>query len=382
MRKIEPLLVVVDSNTLCPSNKAHLVSRVFTEKWNECLKVSELTLVVPEVVKGARIYQMLVSLGADLASARSALRTTEQLSGDSIPLPDGEALKEIAERKFNDWVHSVKGEMASVPVTTIDWHCVVNDSIWRNPPFLPSTKDESIEKGFRDCLVLNTLKAVAQERANNHIAFVCNDGLLRSAVIGSVGSPEWFSIHENLDDLRSFLQVRKEKHSDELAKAILIKATETFHKPADSTSIYCRFNIADHITRDFQSELSAIPAVPIANSLHVFYEGASFPEFQISSTHFDERTDTDAYCWISTVRVARHFRLKPEGVLNSPIQDAVLLNEFSVKWTSKVDIELRFTDVSIVSIAHTSVQTVFGEANVIKYGVGRTSLVFGMNSGH
>jgi len=61
MAKISDLIftVVVDSNVLFTKDVTKVAGTKFSVDWASCYEMGKMTLVVPEVVKEERLYQMV-----------------------------------------------------------------------------------------------------------------------------------------------------------------------------------------------------------------------------------------------------------------------------------------------------------------------------------
>jgi len=61
MKRFSPphFIVVVDTNALYYQEPTNVVSPKFEPIWNQCNDITTLSLVVPEVVKGERLFQLV-----------------------------------------------------------------------------------------------------------------------------------------------------------------------------------------------------------------------------------------------------------------------------------------------------------------------------------
>ena len=62
------------------------------------------------------------------------------------------------EQKFKRWEEKHKAKILFTPIDSIPWSNVVKKAIWREPPFVLDSQNTDNEKGFRDCLILETIK--------------------------------------------------------------------------------------------------------------------------------------------------------------------------------------------------------------------------------
>jgi hypothetical protein len=72
----------------------------------------------------------------------------------------------------------------------IDWPALIDNAVWRLPPFSPfgTEPKQTTEKGFKDALILETLLAFQKDAQDREIVFVCADALLSDSAISRLGS--------------------------------------------------------------------------------------------------------------------------------------------------------------------------------------------------
>jgi hypothetical protein len=134
--RLPKFCVVVDSNALFPRDTGNLVSPKFDAAWKQCLAFTGVELLVPEVVMGERLYQLVSAATRAVENAHKNFDTLGKISGHSVPqLPTNDELRRSVETRFVEWVTACKGRIVPVPFAEIDWKRVVADSIWRNAPF-------------------------------------------------------------------------------------------------------------------------------------------------------------------------------------------------------------------------------------------------------
>jgi len=71
--------VVVDTNVLYAPDPSLIASRGFSASWNDCKSVGTLALIVPEVVKGERMFQLMSWAEAAIQNAHKNFDTIARL---------------------------------------------------------------------------------------------------------------------------------------------------------------------------------------------------------------------------------------------------------------------------------------------------------------
>jgi len=159
--------VVVDTNALWCDNPSILVSETFKNTWAECNKLTTVVLYVPKVVRGERLHQLNKYAKEVLQKATNAGNTIKAISDiPAAALPLLEQVQKGIAKRFDDWLNAAGGVEVKTPYLKINWQSIVQDAIWRNPPFEDAPlaekgkKKTDSEKGFRDRLIMECLREV------------------------------------------------------------------------------------------------------------------------------------------------------------------------------------------------------------------------------
>lgn len=155
--------VVADTNALyAPALEA---------TWESCCGLTPLALLIPEIVKQERVYQLCTKATEAMATASKSLSTLKGLCGFPMPkLPTERQVQTNTVKAFEQWLDRLGAVVVPTHYATLDWHDLVRHAVWRIPPFSPSG-----EKGFRDYLVMHSLKDIYSARKHDKVAFLCND---------------------------------------------------------------------------------------------------------------------------------------------------------------------------------------------------------------
>lgn len=381
---LPPFTVVVDTNAIYPKDPLNVIGPQFTNVWKECLAITKLQLVISEVVRGERLYQMTAWCRRLIQSAKQNLKSVHTLSRcQAKEIPNDDEIKKGIEQKFDAWVKEYDARIAPVPYETMDWKRVVNDAIWREKPFeIPLEKEKNSEKGFRDCLVLATLTDVVKQTKGHQVAFITNYALLKEAV--AKFDSKQFAVYENIVGFSSFLKLNQQEKDREYSQAVLHKAPTVFYKPDDPNCVYTKLNVKDLIKQQFAylldsfldtpatnhwlSGLSGLVApdystyTPPATAVYalpgkrepIFFNPTSEENVSVESTELDNQAKDGLIQWKSKVQFARLFD-KPlkEGerpILGAYYNEIVRVQPFNVLWTCYVSTEIEFQDVTIAEI--------------------------------
>jgi PIN domain len=308
-------VVVIDTNAIFPKDIANIVSPKFNAIWDECLTISDLQLVVPEVVRGERLYQLVQVAKQSLENATKNFETFKKVSGlKAQTLPTIQTIQIAAEHKFDDWLKGLKAKTAPIPYENINWKRVVNDAIWRVSPFEAGTGEKDTEKGFRDCLVLETLHSIVSATKGQQVIFISGDSELRNATAHRFGS-KVLAAYENLAGFASFLKLTREKKNQEYIQLILEKTPSVFFKANDPECVYIKFNLGNRLIEEYKYLLdfhfkkqTALFVLPSAAVQEGVYSPISQEKIFIDSTEFQESDEPDTWKWKTRVRCVRLFK--------------------------------------------------------------------------
>jgi hypothetical protein len=386
-------IVVVDTNAIFSKDTTALVNSEFSKCWEECSKITKLKLIVPEVVREERIYQLHTIVTQNLKDASRTLDKICKVSRCEKPaMPTLEAVKKGIQRQFDAWIKKHSGAIQSVPHETIDWKRVINDAIWRNFPFSPPVEDKKCEKGFRDCLILETLNAVIQCANNKHVSFVTADKLMQQAAKSRFDSDK-FSTYDNLHAFASYLNLLKQKESEELVGAIMEKAPNVFYDENNPECLYFKLNVFDGIIKEWSASLDVyieVPQSPSNTSMAasflpnppgisgfgvaaygglVMYLSASDEQVYVDSTKL-EATTKSAIQWKTMLRFVRLFKKPPAYMppIIPSFNEIIRTREFTVIWQAEIDAKLNFHDSKLIRIELGPESTEPAFLNKGKYG--------------
>jgi hypothetical protein len=249
--------LVVDTNALFCRTPKHLVSPGFDAELARVREITSVTLFVPDIVRGelvARRVRLALKSRESLQKAGDNLR---EYTGFSCgKLPSESAIRQRVLRQFEDWLRRNEGAILPPPKTKGMWQRIVNDAIWRRPPFESPADDEgkSNEKGFKDALVCETVVKHAKARSSKSTVFVCNDGLLREAVTARLTGTDAV-VMASVGEFASHLEFLKEHKTSEYAQEIVAAAAAAYYTPDKPDCLFHAFDIPVMIEKEFASIL-------------------------------------------------------------------------------------------------------------------------------
>lgn len=366
-------IVLPDTNILWHEDKEYAVSPEFELFWDLHLGSIPLTLIIPDVVYGELLFQQTTS-------ATKALEKVTELLGNISSIIQAKhshtitsaALRSQVENKLKRWLNDRSAVLASTPCSKISWERLIQDAIWRLPPFLQEAKNPKNEKGFRDALILETVADIAANgKDEQNVVFLSNDFLLRTTAAERLKSNKNFLAFESLNEFGAYIHLTKENLTNKFVKEIQVKARRKFWNPKDANvdpvaagSIYYRNEISETIYEKF-SELINTPVAPPPGPTSPFtlFQPQSWilqdqENWWIGPTQFVSLEDDRCFHWRSTVTLARLFleqRNPSFGVAigsipSTPLQQRILLAPFQISWKSHVKSDGRFHDNEVVEI--------------------------------
>jgi hypothetical protein len=165
----EKIIIVPDTNALY-SKKAFL-SGEFLQDLTEVKKLRKVQLVVPKVVFDERNFQLVAIAQQHLqdgAKAYERLRKMFEINVGGFAPPEN--IRDTVATKLNSALADAGGTIIPIPLESIDWNRLIENSVWRNPPFSKQSKEtatasDNQEKGFRDALYVETVLSFARQSA-------------------------------------------------------------------------------------------------------------------------------------------------------------------------------------------------------------------------
>lgn len=360
-RQTPPLHILVpDTNILWCEDKSLVVSTEFESFWNGFAEEFEIKLLLPEVVRGELLYQQTSSALQALERANKQFQTLSNIADVNYThrvLPS--KVSRDVESRFSRWETQVRAEISETPIDEIDWRTIINDALWRNPPF---SEEKGQEKGFRDRLILETLCIICSKEPNADIAFISKDRVLREAATERLSTNEKCSVYESLEEFSSYLRLTKEELTEVFVRAIQRRARDKFLDSKHETGLLYDAKVIDQIRVDFQDKFK--PPIEIIGLTSLIASGGESSHWVhhsdegvwIGSTRFDHLEKESEFHWVSRVSFVQLFvkrYMQPTTELPQPVFDLEKLRtlQFNVSWKARVKTDGRFYNLEIVEIS-------------------------------
>lgn len=362
VKELPPIHVVVpDTNILWHSDKSHAVNPEFDEFWQRHCKALKMELLIPEVVVGELNFQQATSGTKVLNKIHESLKelsaVADQKHGSKVTV---QSIKDQVAEKIGRWIKSRSATVVRTPTKDVDWPALIQSAIWRTAPFTYDPKNPDNEKGFRDALILETLKSIVGNALplDKNVVFICKDQLLRNSAIEFFNSKQSVLCFESLKDFEGYIKLTQEKLTNKFVTGIQNRARKRFFTKGDLTCLYTKENVPELIKSKYASELE--PPANQSNSLGTLLTFGSnlrnvswepiYGMRWIGSTTFEKLQHPRKYFWSTSVTVARRFRqvLESSGPASLEFSDErILLLPVQVKWSATVKTDGRFHDLTI-----------------------------------
>ena len=124
-------------------------------------------------------------------------------------------------------------------------------------------EDNKSEKGFRDCLILESFDQLVQSspRTTNscRIAFVCNDSVLMEAVKERTSERKNIRYINDLTSLKGLINILVSEIEEKLISEISEHAAELFFETENADTIYYKEEVRKALKEKFNNELYELP---------------------------------------------------------------------------------------------------------------------------
>lgn len=351
--------VIVDTNVAWHTDKSNVVAPAFQEFLDRMKERIELDLLLPAVVRSELLFQQTTSAtkalrraneSFDLMGAVAGRQYTHRVTEDRV--------RQDVTKRLDVWVSQNRATIMATPVGTIDWNAMVEKAVWRQPPFTFDDKNPSVEKGFRDALILATVVQHCRTEVDRTVAFICGDYLLRTTAEGELDGDEKVSCYESLAEFESYLGLAEQELTEQFVRAIRSRAKKKFFSPDSDDTLLVRANVLDRV-RDQYPDDFATSTVGRIFSKGLFGEPKPTAEWDptagdqvwIGNPRFETLEGAHTYIWKSSVRFVRPYTRKDRVLavfMNEPLK--IYIREYDVEWHAKVWADGRFRDMDVRTI--------------------------------
>lgn len=359
--KLRKHVVIPDTNILWHEDKTLTVNPEFDKFWDEHKILLPMELAIPEVVFGELHFQQTSSAHKALAKAKKEIEHISKVSGKRHGTKISEnAIQIQVEDKLNKWIRAKSAYVIKTPVNQINWGHLIQQAIWREPPFSSDSKNEKVEKGFLDSLILETVLTTANQAIsqNHNVVFLCNDQLLRNTASKILHSKENVIFCESLKSFEGYIKLTQEKLTNKFVAEIQNRAGSRFFEKDDKSCLYSKADIYNQINKQFSAELQPdqISSNKLSGLLALgktrFDKKASM--IWIGSTTFERIEQPRQYFWSTKLTLAFRYEEFLDTTLNIGNQlhnSWILLFEVFVKWSATVKDDARFHNLTLEELS-------------------------------
>jgi PIN domain len=348
-------IVLVDTTILWHDDKSRVVNPDFDAFWDQYSGAFPMKLIIPDVVRGELLFQQTTSAFKHLDKAnqefQNIFRITKKEYSHHVT---AERVAQQVEHRFDAWVAYRGGETKSVPIAEIDWKKVIDHSIQRVLPFTADPKNPLSEKGFRDCMILETVCSVCKYYSTDvNIAFLCGDYSLREAADKRLGEIESFTVYESIGDFTSFIELTRKNLTERFVKSILAKARAKFHPERhDPNCLIYKNNFFLELRAKFAAKIEN----PVADEPFAFLEVGKRvwrhigeEKVWITRPQFQSLEGENIYHWNSKVTFVRMYERQQTAMAGLSLegQKRLMVLSVDVLWRSKVRNDGRFLECEI-----------------------------------
>ncbi len=283
------LKVVFDTNVLYTGSASDLV-RQEAAKLIKDSKFPDLEIqwYLPEIVRHERQYQMQRKALEMLPT----IARLEKLLGHNLAYTN-EILLERVEKAVTNGHEDLGLLMLALDQATVDWKRVALDSVYRRPPF----KDGETEKGFRDCLVLESFLQLVNGSPKTpkvcRIVLVTGDKLVLEAAQTRTSGAINTSVVSNLDELKGLINTLVSQVDETFLSLLRPKAARLFFLPKDESTLFYKEGIREQLEAKFGTELSSPPS-GVTNRTN--------GTWRISSPNFERKSGRRVH-WASRIEI-------------------------------------------------------------------------------
>jgi len=225
---LKPQVVAVDTNTLYHDDPKPAASPQFDKLWEGNKTLTEMTLVIPEVVRGELLYQQTTLALQSYRQAQNEAGTLGRITGANYPIEWREdVIRADVAKKIDGWIAAKGATVAPLVHEKIDYKEISRRAVWREPPFTGDPKAK--EKGFRDALVLESVVTVFMADASDaDLVFLTGDKQLQKAAIERLSGNSRVHYFPDADAFFGDLRLTLETQTRKFHNALQREATEGF----------------------------------------------------------------------------------------------------------------------------------------------------------
>jgi PIN domain len=367
--KLPLYTIYVDTNVAYSKKPSEPISGKLVKFATAVRARTQVSLRMPEVVVEELTYQQFKIAESAAENLKKNFNTLRSVCGmGELKIPDLKELKVGAKEVVVKAIEAGSFVVLPTPIDAINWQAVVHESCWRHPPFQkPKSDDDLAEKGFRDKVILETIKLDAAASHSGVIAFVSGDNLLRATFKEQTESPSPIEVYVGFDEFIGHLDLLTKTKSSQFAEEVLSKVNAFFYDPRNPGCVVLSQGVLEHLAKEHSEEMtrpplfstgppkypqsiaqpptssqwSSAPSVPFQTWLSDFSAWAPVSplKFFPSASVFQSPKGDGRYHWISTVTLAQLLRkTEPQrGEVYGFPEEKIRTKDVDVKWNCNID---------------------------------------------
>lgn len=301
---------------------------------------------VCEITAKEITYQKTAIAQANLDKLIGASKSLYALSGQEFEVRDIGELRVHVQKQLETEMRKLGFEILRTPIDQIDWGEMVEDAVWRKPPF-EGNPDSKTEKGFRDAVFVQTVIAAVKKDPAASWCILTNDALAyqRLGTEAKVTFPS-LSLFRTTEEFLGHVELRVQKFEEALAANLQAKAHVAFYNPGTKTGIFVTGEVEKRIREKHNAALESVPTISLPDGIKAGFSQLVMPfeiwvrssgdQIFLEGTRFEKRETKTRIRWITRIRMCAVFL---KGSLpNQPVYPPSVIRDtrFDVHWSAEV----------------------------------------------
>ncbi len=352
--RIRRFVVFVDTNTIWTKEDAvELMPAAFRDTWQTLAASGDVELRICDVVLRELAYQREKHFVKQAQEAHAGL--TRLSSALALGSPDSARVERVAIRSAI--LSKLRSQMkevlycSEVPVAgkaiAANLMNIIDSSVWRSPPF-----KEKGESGFRDAIILETVKEAHAQDPHSDFALITRDERLVAAAEAAFGDRSNFGLFSTLDEYAIFLNLARQRFTPDFLHAVTAKAGDVFEKAA-----YSELKIRSAITDAYELKKGEHAFDKSGKHSGLLWLGANIrtcsgdPEFHIVGTELVGVVEKDEFHWATNLVVITPYGGSPPSLITGALEEPeqfVRILQVNIQWSAVVSQEQTFRDFRLI----------------------------------
>jgi hypothetical protein len=373
---LREFILFVDTNAIWTEDVSIvLLSSEFRRQWEAICNRGDVKLVIPDVVLTELAYQKYRHIEKTYQQAKGALSGIDSTLGIGLPeLPDMDraaARKAVRNALVEQIGKTPHCSRMPIPYDRVraNIEIIAESSLWRVPPF-----KEGAEAGFRDALILETVRELHARHLHCDIAFFCHDERLKQATRRAFAKATNFGLVSSLEEYKAFLDAARNKFPPEFLHAVTAKAQTVFRD-----TVWKTLSIPDEVAKRFdlvpgrstfmktdkdKSKSITLGELFAGTGFPSYYKCLSEPAIEALPSHLLAVVGKNEFHWGTTLLVSTQYASAlgaATTLLTGPAQEkppVTRLMVVSVEWKALIAEDETFSafDLQRMQLQHDSLE--------------------------